>query len=122
MQTYPIAGQLLEQKFLFGKSMRDVADVFSIPFLFVGIVSFAGLPEGSYLWIVGGGFALSFIILLKTPPAQRPRHWVAASLSFHLGTTTHLNRPVIRNTDRGRIQDVVLTAVERQVDETQRGP
>lgn len=114
METYPIAGQLLEQKFLLGISMQDLVDVFLIPFLFVGIVSFVGASESSYLWIGGVGFALSFVILIKTPPAQRPRHWVAAYLSFKLGTTTYLNRPVIQNTDRGKIQDVVLTASEFQ--------
>ena len=114
METYPIAGQLLEQKFLFGISIRDMVDVFSIPFVFIGVVAFAGASESHYLWIGGFGFVVSVFILLKTPPAQRPRHWVPAYLSFHLGTTTYLNRPVERDTSRGRIQDVVLTAQDNQ--------
>lgn len=114
METYPIAGQLLEQKFLFGISIRDLVDVFSIPFIFVGVVAFAGASESLYIWIGGFGFAISAFILLKTPPAQRPRHWLPAYVSFHLGTTTYLNRPVERNTDRGRIQDVILTAQDNQ--------
>lgn len=109
MQTYPIAGQLLEQKFLFGISIRDLADVFSIPLVFVGVTSFAGFSDVYYVWIGGVGFVISFVILFKTPPAQRPRHWVPAYLSYQLGSTTYLNRPAERDRDRGMMQDVVLT-------------
>ena len=109
METYPIAGQLLEQKFLFGISIRDLVDVFSIPFVFVGVTAFAGVSESTYLWFGGVGFIVSIIILYQTPAAQRPRHWVPAYLSYHIGSTTYLNRPVERDSSRGSIQDVVLT-------------
>lgn len=116
METYPIAGKLLEQKFLFGISIRDLVDVFSIPFIFVGVTAFAGVSETYYLWIGGIGFVVSVIILFKTPAAQRPRHWVPAFLSYHLGSTTYLNRPVERDSSRGSIQDVVLTWGEGEND------
>lgn len=109
METYPIAGQLLEQKFLFGISIRDLFDVFSIPFIFVGVTAFAGLSEAHYLWMGGMGFFVSVVVLFRTPAAQRPRHWVPSFLAYHIGSTTYLNRPVERDSSRGRIQDVVLT-------------
>lgn len=109
MQTYPIAGKLLEQKFLFGIAIRDLADVFSMPFVLVGLTSFTGIAETHQLWIAGLGFLVSIFILYKTPPAQHPRHWVIAYLTYHLGTTTYLNRPVERDRDPGMIQDIVIS-------------
>lgn len=109
METYPIAGQLLEQKFLLGISIGDLVDVFSIPLLIIGITAFTGIPEAYYLWMGGIGFVIAAAVLYKTPPAQRPREWVPANVTYHLGTTTYLNRPVERDRARGRIQDVVLT-------------
>lgn len=109
METFPIAGQLLEQKFLLGIPIRDLVDVFSIPLVLIGLASSTGISDGYYLWMGGLGFAVSALVLVKTPATQRPRHWVPAYVAYHIGTTTYLNRPVERDRDRGRDQDVVLT-------------
>lgn len=109
MQTYPIAGQLLEQKLLFGISIRDLADVFAIPFVLMGVASFAGVSDVYYILLGGVGVLVSFAILFATPPAQRPRRWVWAALRYHAGSNTYLNRPVERERERGMVQDVVVT-------------
>lgn len=108
MRSFPIAGRLLEQKFLFGLSLKHL-EVLAIPFAFMVIPEFLGVPTMYYLWLGLVGLIFAGLVLYYTPPVQRPREWVIGWFHINYGTTTYLNRPTERGRARGKVQDGVLS-------------
>lgn len=109
MDTYPIAGRVIELDLFFGLSAKDVGQVLIVPILFLGIAKSFEVTGQAFLWIGGAGLALGVGILLVTPSAQRPLHYARATVQYYLGTTTYHNRRAEDDRPRGQVQDVVVT-------------
>lgn len=109
MDTYPIAGQVIESNLFFGLSARDVGQVLAVPLLFLGIAQSLGLTGDLFLMAGGAGFVVGIVILLLTPSAQRPLAYARATVHYYLTSTTYRNRPSEHDRPRGQVQDVVQT-------------
>lgn len=109
MDTYPIAGTVIESRLFFGLSAKDVGQVLLVPLLVLGIAQSIGITGTLFRWLGGGGLAVGIIVLLVTPSAQSPLGYARATIQYYLGTTTYRNRRSEHDRPRGHVQDVVET-------------
>jgi membrane protein implicated in regulation of membrane protease activity len=109
MDTYPIAGQVIETRLFFGLTARDIGQVLILPLLILGIAQSIGISGDPFLWLGGAGFAIGLGILLITPSAQTPLGYARASAQYYLGTTSFRHRQSEHDRPRGVYQDVVET-------------
>jgi hypothetical protein len=91
METFPIAGQIINTKLTFGLTARDIGEALVLPFLGLGSAQSLGASGNLFLIATGIALALGIVILLITPAAQRPLSYARACVHFYLGTTTYRN-------------------------------
>lgn len=107
METFPIAGQIINTKLIFGLTARDIGEALVIPFLGLGIAQSLGASGDLFLIATGIALALGVVILLITPAAQRPLSYARACVHYYLGITTYRNRRTRPATETTKTQDVV---------------
>lgn len=107
METFPIAGRIINTKLVFGLTAREVGEVLLLPFLALGIAQSLGYT-GTVMLISGGsGLALGICILLVTPAGQRPINYARAVFEYNLTPNTYYNRRTRPADETPVIQDVV---------------
>lgn len=107
METFPIAGRIINTKLVFGLTAREVGEVLLIPFLALGIAQSLGYT-GTVMLVAGGvGLALGILILLVTPAGQRPINYARAATEYYLTPNTSYNRRTRPTEETPVVQDVV---------------
>jgi hypothetical protein len=107
METFPIAGQIINTKLIFGLTARDIGEALVLPFLGLGIAQSLGASGDLFLIATGCALGLGVVILLIMPAAQRPLNYARACAHYYFGTTTYRNRRTRPATETTNIQDVV---------------
>ncbi|WP_227357551.1 hypothetical protein [Haladaptatus salinisoli] len=107
METFPIAGQIINTKLIFGLTARDIGEALVLPFLGLGIAQSLGASGDLFLMATGLALALGVVVLLITPAAQRPLSYARACVHYYLGTTVYRNRRTRPTTETTKTQDVV---------------
>lgn len=113
MDSFPIAGQVLNEEIWNGVNAREAAKLFVIPVLMIGIgVSFQLPPElywGAALLLAG----TSGITLLVTPGGQSSFEYGKAILDYYFTRNTFYNRHARpEHTDDGMVKDESLVRAE----------
>ncbi|WP_254533442.1 hypothetical protein [Natrinema gelatinilyticum] len=107
METFPIAGRIINTKVVYGLTAREVGEVLIIPFLALGIVQSLGFT-GTVFMIAGGiGLALGILILLVAPAGQRPISYARAAVDYYLSSNAYYNRRTRPDAETPVIQDVI---------------
>ena len=108
METFPIAGRIINTKLVFGLTAREVGEVLLIPFLALGIAQSLGYT-GTVLYTAGGiGLLLGALVLLVTPAGQRPLTYAGAAAEYYLSSNTFYHRSYRPPNETPTTQDVVL--------------
>lgn len=111
MDTFPVAGQVIESRLSFGLTLRDIGEVLIVPLLSLGIAQSLGISGDPFLVLAGASLAVSISILLVTPSAQSPLEYARATVQYYLGTTTFTHRQSEHDRPDGTTQAVVETRV-----------
>ncbi|MFC6734412.1 hypothetical protein [Haladaptatus sp. DYSN1] len=107
METFPIAGRIINTKLVFGLTAREAGEVLIIPFLALGIAQSLGFT-GTLFMIAGGiGLTLGILILLVAPAGQRPLSYARAAAAYYLSSNTYYNRRTRPEEETPVVQDVV---------------
>lgn len=109
MDTYPVAGQVIESRLFFGLTLQDIGQVLLFPLLTLGIAQSLGISGDPFLWLGGAGLAVGISILLVTPSAQSPLGYGRATVQYYLGTTSFTHRQSEHDRPDGSTQAVVET-------------
>jgi cell division protein FtsW (lipid II flippase) len=107
METFPIAGQIINTKLIFGLTARDIGEALVLPFLGLGIAQSLGASGDLFLIATGIALAFGVLILLITPAAQRPLSYARACAHYYFGTTSYRNRRTRPATETTNIRYVV---------------
>lgn len=107
METFPIAGRIINTKLAFGLTARDVGEVLLIPFLALGIAQSLGVTGTLFLIAGGIGLALGILILLVAPAGQRPISYARAATEYYLTPNAYHNRRTRPAEETPVVQDVV---------------
>jgi hypothetical protein len=107
METFPIAGRIINTKLVFGLTAREVGEVLVIPFLALGIAQSLGFTGTVFLIAGGIGLTLGIFILLVAPAGQRPISYVRAAADYYLSSNAYYNRRTRPETETPVVQDVV---------------
>ena len=107
METFPIAGRIINTKLILGLTAQEVGEVLLIPFLALGIAQSLGVT-GALLYAAGGvGLLLGICILLVAPAGQRPISYTRAATEYYLTENSYHNRRTRTADETPRVQDVV---------------
>ncbi|WP_408960193.1 hypothetical protein [Natrinema sp. 74] len=107
METFPIAGRIINTKLVFGLTAREVGEVLIIPFLALGIVQSLGVTGTPFLIAGGVGLTLGILILLVAPAGQRPISYARAAADYYLSSNSYYNRRTRPEAETPVVQDVV---------------
>lgn len=107
MDTFPIAGRVINTKLAFGLTAREVGEVLILPFLALGIAQSLGFTGPVFLIAGGIGLGLGLVVLLVTPAGQRPLRYARAALEYYLSSNSFYNRPTRPAPETPVVQDVV---------------
>ena len=107
METFPIAGRIINTKLLFGLTAREAGEVLIIPFLALGIAQSLGFTGTLFLVAGGIGLTLGVLILLVAPAGQRPLIYARAAAEYYLSSNSYYNRRVRPEAETPIVQDVV---------------
>ncbi|AQL44719.1 hypothetical protein BV210_18375 (plasmid) [Halorientalis sp. IM1011] len=107
MDTFPIAGRIINTKLLFGLTAREVGEVLIIPFLALGIAQSLGFTGTLFLIAGGIGLSVGSIILLVAPAGQRPISYARAAAEYYLSSNAYYNRRTRPAAETPVVQDVV---------------
>ncbi|XVH33824.1 hypothetical protein ACNS7O_18530 (plasmid) [Haloferacaceae archaeon DSL9] len=107
METFPIAGRIINTKLVFGLTAREVGEVLIIPFLALGIAQSLGFTGTLFLIAGGIGLTLGILILLVAPAGQRPISYARAAADYYLSSNSYYNRRTRPEAETPVIQDVV---------------
>ena len=107
METFPIAGRIINTKLVFGLTAREVGEVLIIPFLTLGIAQSLGFTGTLFLIAGGIGLTLGILILLVAPAGQRPISYARAAADYYLSSNSYYNRRTRPEAETPVIQDVV---------------
>lgn len=107
METFPIAGRIINTKLVFGLTAREVGEVLIIPFLALGIAQSLGFTGTLFLIAGGIGLTLGILILLVSPAGQRPISYARAAADYYLSSNSYHNRRTRPETETAVVQDVV---------------
>lgn len=107
METFPIAGRIINTKLVFGLTAREVGEVLIIPFLALGIAQSLGFTGTLFLIAGGIGLTLGILILLVAPAGQRPISYARAAADYYLSSNSYHNRRTRPETETAVVQDVV---------------
>lgn len=107
METFPIAGRIINTKLVFGLTAREAGEVLIIPFLALGIAQSLGFT--GTLFMVAGviGLSLGILILLVAPAGQRPISYARAATEYYLSSNAYYNRRSRPDEETPVVQDVV---------------
>lgn len=109
MDTFPVAGQVIESRLFFGLTLRDIGEVLLVPLLSLGIAQSLGISGELFLVFAGVSLAVGLGILLVTPNAQSPLEYARATTQYYLGTTQFTHRQSEHDRPDGATQAVVET-------------
>lgn len=109
MDTFPVAGQVIESRLFFGLTLRDVGEVVLVPLLCLSIAQSLGISGDPFLLLAGGSLVFGLGILLVTPSAQSPLEYARATVQYYLGTTRFIHRQSKHDRPDGATQAVVET-------------
>ena len=107
METFPIAGRIINTKLVFGLTAREVGEVLIIPFLALGIAQSLGFTGTLFLIAGGIGLTLGILILLVAPAGQRPISYARAAADYYLSSNSYYNRRTRPEAGTPVVQDVV---------------
>jgi len=107
METFPIAGRIINTKLVFGLTAREVGEVLIIPFLALGIAQSLGFTGTLFLIAGGIGLTLGILILLVAPAGQRPISYARAAADYYLSSNSYYNRRTRPEAETPVVQDVV---------------
>ena len=107
METFPIAGRIINTKLVFGLTAREVGEVLIIPFLALGIAQSLGFTGTLFLIAGGIGLTLGILILLVAPAGQRPISYARAAADYYLSSNSYYNRRTRPVDETPVVQDVV---------------
>ncbi|MBX0297407.1 hypothetical protein [Haloarcula nitratireducens] len=107
METFPIAGRIINTKLIFGLTAREVGEVLIIPFLTLGIAQSLGFTGTLFLIAGGIGLTLGLLILLIAPAGQRPIRYARAAAEYYLSSNAYHNRRTRPADEAPVVQDVV---------------
>ncbi|MFC4360244.1 hypothetical protein ACFO0N_20035 [Halobium salinum] len=107
METFPIAGRIINTKLVFGLTAREVGEVLIIPFLALGIAQSLGFTGTLFLIAGGIGLTLGILILLVAPAGQRPISYARAAADYYLSSNSYYNRRTRTEAETPVVQDVV---------------
>ena len=107
METFPIAGRIINTKLVFGLTAREVGEVLIIPFLALGIAQSLGFTGTLFLIAGGIGLTLGILILLVAPAGQRPISYARAAADYYLSSNSYYNRRTRPEAETPVIRDVV---------------
>lgn len=107
METFPIAGRIINTKLIFGLTAREVGEVLIIPFLALGIAQSLGFTGTLFLIAGGVGLSLGILILLVAPAGQRPISYARAAAEYYLSSNSYYNRRIRPEAETPTVQDVV---------------
>ncbi|USZ73549.1 hypothetical protein [Natronosalvus halobius] len=107
METFPIAGRIINTKLLFGLTAREAGEVLVIPFLALGIAQSLGFTGTLFLIAGGIGLTLGILILLVAPAGQRPISYARAAADYYLSSNSYYNRRTRTKAETAVVQDVV---------------
>lgn len=107
METFPIAGRIINTKLVFGLTAREVGEVLIIPFLALGIAQSLGFTGTLFLIAGGIGLTLGILILLVSPAGQRPISYARAAADYYLSSNSYYNRRTRPEAETAVVQDVV---------------
>lgn len=107
METFPIAGRIINTKLVFGLTAREAGEVLIIPFLALGIAQSLGFTGTLFLIAGSIGLALGILILLVAPAGQRPISYARAATEYYLSSNSYYNRRTRPDDETPVVQDVV---------------
>jgi hypothetical protein len=107
METFPIAGRIINTKLAFGLTAREAGEVLLLPFLTLGIAQSLGFTGTLFLVSGGIGLTLGVLILLVSPAGQRPISYARATAEYYFSSNSSYNRRTRPDAETPRIQDVV---------------
>ena len=107
METFPIAGRIINTKLIFGLTAREVGEVLIIPFLALGIAQSLGFTGTLFLIAGGVGLSLGILILLVAPAGQRPISYARAAAEYYLSSNSYYHRRTRPEEETPVVQDVV---------------
>lgn len=107
METFPIAGRIVNTKLVFGLTAREVGEVLLIPFLALGIAQSFGVTDTAFMAAGGIGLALGILILLVAPAGQRPISYARAAAEYYFTPNAYHNRRTRPVEETPVVQDVV---------------
>lgn len=107
METFPIAGRIINMKLVFGLTAREAGEVLTIPLLALGIAQSLGFTGTLFLIAGGIGFTLGILILLVAPAGQRPLIYARAAAEYYLSSNSYYHRRTRPEEETPVVQDVV---------------
>ena len=107
METFPIAGRIINTKLVFGLTAREAGEVLLLPFLALGIAQSLGFTGTLFLTAGGIGLTLGILILLVAPAGQRPISYARAAAEYYLSTNDYYSRRTRPKGETPVTQDVV---------------
>lgn len=107
METFPIAGRIINTKVVYGLTAREVGEVLIIPFLALGIAQSLGFTGTVFMAAGGIGLTLGILILLVAPAGQRPISYARAAADYYLSSNAYYNRRTRPDAETPVIQDVI---------------
>jgi hypothetical protein len=107
METFPIAGRIINTKLVFGLTAREVGEVLIIPFLALGMAQSLGFTGTLFLIAGGIGLTLGVLILLVAPAGQRPISYARAAAAYYLSSNSYYNCRIRPEGETPVVQDVV---------------
>ncbi|ADB63726.1 hypothetical protein Htur_4997 (plasmid) [Haloterrigena turkmenica DSM 5511] len=107
METFPIAGRVVNTKLVFGLTAREAGEVLVVPFLAMGIAQSLGFTGTLFLGAGGIGLAIGILTLLVSPAGQRPISYARAAAEYYLGSNEYHNRRTRPEPETPVAQDVV---------------
>lgn len=107
MDTFPIAGRVINTKLVFGLTAREVGEVLVLPLLALGIAQSFGITGMLFFGAGGIGLVLGVLVLLVTPAGQRPITYARAAADYYLGSNSYYNRRTRPAEETPVVQDVV---------------
>jgi hypothetical protein len=107
----PVAGNLLESKFL-GVSVRRLGESMLLPIGPCVLAYTLGVPLVVSFPLFVGGLAVGVLIFVRTPPGQRPLRYAHAVVRYRSGSNVYVwapEKPLEDTLARGVRQDDWLT-------------
>jgi hypothetical protein len=113
MESYPVAGNVLQDEVWAGVEVGEVAKLVAVPVLIFGYGTVLDLPETVYVPVALGLVVVIGLAILFAPGSQSSFEYVVASLDYYLTRNTYYKRHARpEHTDDAKIKDESLVHKE----------